>query len=348
MKQNKKTISILTAIICLLLGGFLWQGIYLPKSSNGAPPLAGRVVGGLESKAENLFLIEKGQGLQEISENLEKENLIKSKIFFELYVFFNKKQNQLQAGGYFLSLSMNVPEIVEKFVSGKIAKVKITVPEGFTIKQIEEKINELFNTTRTVLVVLRVGDFKNEFGFLTGTPDDLTLEGFLFPDTYQFFYNESSDEIARKMLKNFEKKLDLNLKEEIEKQGKSIFETVIMASLLEKEIKTLGDKKLVSGILWKRLENGIPLQVDATITYITEKKTTKVLKEDLQIDSPYNTYKYSGLPIGPICNPGLESIKAAIYPEDSNFWYYLSKPDGDTIFSKTLEEHNIAKAKYLR
>jgi len=105
---------------------------------------------------------------------------------------------------------------------------------------------------------------------------------------------------------------------------------------------------LVSGILWKRLENNMPLQVDATISYITGKKTTKISKEETQIDSPYNTYKYLGLPLGPICNPGLESIKAALYPEISQYWYYLSTPEGETIFSKTLEEHNVAKAKYLK
>jgi len=105
---------------------------------------------------------------------------------------------------------------------------------------------------------------------------------------------------------------------------------------------------VVSGILWKRLKNNIPLQVDATISYITGKKTTEISIEETKIDSLYNTYKYKGLPLGPVCNPGLESIKAAIYPKNSEYWYYLSTPEGETIFSKTLEEHNIAKAKYLK
>ena len=108
------------------------------------------------------------------------------------------------------------------------------------------------------------------------------------------------------------------------------------------------DKKIVSGILWKRIKAGMPLQVDATISYNTGKNTTKVFRSELQIDSPYNTYKYLGLPKGPICNPGIESITAAIYPEKSGFWYYLSTPEGETIFSATLEQHNIAKAKHLK
>ncbi len=118
--------------------------------------------------------------------------------------------------------------------------------------------------------------------------------------------------------------------------------------MLEREVKSFEDKKLVSGILWKRLEKGIPLQVDATITYISGKKTTQIPLEDLQIDSPYNTYKYKGLPLGPISNPGLDSILAAIYPQKNDFWYYLSTPEGKTIFSKTLQEHNLAKTKYLK
>lgn len=140
----------------------------------------------------------------------------------------------------------------------------------------------------------------------------------------------------------------MDLRKEIEKQGKTIFEIITMASLLEKEVRTMEDKKMVSAVLWKRLEASMPLQVDATIIYITGKKTTKVSISETKIDSSYNTYRYKGLPIGPICNPGLDSIKAAIYPESSEYWYYLSTPEGETVFSETFKEHNIAKAKYLR
>ena len=121
-----------------------------------------------------------------------------------------------------------------------------------------------------------------------------------------------------------------------------------MASIIEKEVITLEDKKLVSGILWKRIRIGMPLQSCATIAYITGKNSTKISAEETQIESPYNTYKYAGLPVGPICNPSLDSIIAAIEPEDSNYLYHLSTPEGETIFSRTFEEHNIAKAKYLK
>lgn len=333
MKKNKVTIFILLTIIFLFLAFFIWQGIYLPKNSS--------------LKKKNLFLIEKGEGFRKIAKNLEKEGIIKNKFFFEGYIFLKRKGTHLQAGGYLLSPSMSVSEIAEKIISGKTSQIQILIPEGLSIKQIGERLVSR-EVLKKDLLSLKVGDFKKEFWFLNKVSPTNSLEGFLFPDTYYFAYGLAPEEVARKMLKNFEKKFDLGLREEIERQGKSVFEIVIMASLLEKEVRTFEDKKMVSGILWKRLQNHFPLQVDATITYLTGKKTTNISQHDLQIDSPYNTYKYLGLPPGPICNPGLESIEAAIYPKESDFWYYLSKPDGETAFSKTLDEHNIKKAKYLR
>jgi UPF0755 protein len=216
---------------------------------------------------------------------------------------------------------MNIPEIAQKIILGDIAKIKVTIPEGSTLKEIEEKLG-------------------------VKLPEE-NLEGYLFPDTYYFPVDVTGEEVVRIMRENFEKKIS-PYKKEIEKSGKTLQEILIMASLLEKEVKTKEEKELVSGILWKRLKYGIPLQVDATITYITGKKTIKIPLEDLQIDSPYNTYKYKGLPPAPICNPGLESILAALYPKESEYWYYLSIPEGKTLFFKTLKEHNLAKAKYLK
>jgi len=216
---------------------------------------------------------------------------------------------------------MNVPEIVDKLVSGDRIKKIITIIEGWTVEDIAD--------------YLEVEELSSD------------LEGYLFPDTYEISPEDGTEEIINKMLDNFDKKLSLKLREEIASQEKTVHEIVIMASLIEKEVRTLEDKKIVSGILWKRIEVGMPLQVDATITYITGRKSTEILKQELEIDSPYNTYKYKGLPFGPICNPGLESILAAVYPESSEYWFYLSTPEGETIFSKTLKKHNEARAEHL-
>lgn len=334
----------LTILLLIILLGcfFLWQGIYLPADRDSEEAVS--------------FLIERGEGAKEISAKLGKQGLVRWGPLFRLYVLVKGVSGELKAGEYSLSKSMNIPEIVNKFVSGKAVKNEITIIEGWNLRDIgrylEEKgivqSKEFLELAGSPSQISLSEIWEDEgFDFLAPKLKNIGLEGYLFPDTYEILPGESIVEIIKKMLANFGKKLNQDLREKIVSQGKSIFEIVTMASLLEKEVKTPEDKEIVSGILWKRLENDIFLQVDATITYITGKKTTKISKEETQIDSPYNAYKYKGLPLGPISNPGLESIEAAIYPQDSEYWYYLSTPEGETIFSRTLEEHNEAKAEYL-
>ncbi|HDZ54694.1 MAG TPA: endolytic transglycosylase MltG [Candidatus Nealsonbacteria bacterium] len=348
MKKNFLSFLLFLSLILIFIG-FLWYGIYSPKDVN--------------SQIEEIFIIKTGEGTKEISFNLEKQGFIKSGPFFRFYTLYKGISGDLQAGEYLLSPSMAVPEITEKFVSGKVIKKEITIIEGWNLRDIGSYLEnrgmfqaeELFEIVGFPLIdyskttdLPKPEDFSIEFSFLRDKPKNLGLEGYLFPDTYQTQKGESLESIIRKMFNNFDKKLTPDLRNEISRQKKSIFEIITMASLIEKEVRTFEDKKLVSGVLWKRLKAGIPLQVDATIAYITGKKTTRISKEETKIDSPYNAYKYPGLPLGPICNPGLESIEAALYPKDSDFWYYLSTPEGQTIFSRTLEEHNIAKAKFLK
>lgn len=341
---------ILVFLLIFLLGSFfVWQGICLPKDSSL-----------VEKK---LFLIERGQNLFQVGENLEKEGIIKNRFSFDFYVILNRAERKLQSGEYFLTPSMTISEIAQKIISGDTIQEVLTIPEGWNLRDIgfyfenkgmfqAEELWELagfpavdYSKAKDLPIPL---NFSSDYDFLKEKPKTIGLEGYLFPDTYYIERSEKLEKIIRKMLSNFNKKLAPDLREKIKAQGKSIFEIITMASLLEKEMDNFEDRKLISGILWKRLENDIPLQVDCTITYITGKRTTKISKEETQIDSPYNTYLYRGLPLGPICNPGLESILASIYPEDSEYWYYLSTPEGETIFSKTLEEHNIAKARYLK
>jgi len=324
-------------------------GIYFPKEPG--------------SQIEKVFSIREGKRGKEIAENLKDEGLIKNALLFRLYVITIGKSDKLQAGDYIFSPSMTISQIAKKIISGEVIKEKITIIEGWNLRDIgfyfENKglfmAEELWELVGFPLVdyskvtdIPRPKDFSTEFDFLADRPKNLGFEGYLFPDTYEIKKGTSLEEIIRKILQNFDKKLTPELREEIKKQQKTIFEIIIIASLIEKEVKTFEDKELVSGILWKRLKNNIPLQVDATISYITGKRTIKISKEETEIDSPYNTYKYLGLSLGPVSNPGLESIIAATSPKDSDFWYYISTPEGKTIFSKTLEDHNLAKAKYLK
>jgi UPF0755 protein len=343
----------LISIILILILGFLVVGFYFPKS-----PLSGEEV---------IFKVEKGEGSREISLNLENEGLIRWAPFFRVYVLITRVAGNLQAGKYVLSPSMSISEIAAKLAQGEVIKEKITIIEGWDLRDIgfyfENKgmfqAEELWELAGFPVFDYKKAtglpfpeDFSQDFSFLKDKPENLGLEGYLFPDTYEISQGESLEEIVNRMLSNFGEKLSLELRAEIARQRKTIFEIVTMASLIEKEVETKEDRELVSGIFWKRIELGGSLDSCATIAYLmgrtdwTFEEMREEIAEGKKIDSPYNTYMYPGLPFGPICNPGLESIMAAIYPKASQYWYYLSTPEGETIFSKTLEEHNIAKAKY--
>lgn len=296
---------------------------------------------------ERVFKIEKGESVNEIAVNLEKAGIIRGAFYFETDIWFQNLGTKMQAGEYLISPKMSIKEVAQKFSKGDIIsnEIEITFPEGFTIKDMEERLAQK-GFENMNLSQFKPIFFGAHFSFLRNI-NAFNLEGFLFPDTYNFNKSWSSREIVEKMLENFDEKISSDLLLEINRQGKNVFDIIVMASIIEKEVRTDEDKKLISGILWKRLNIGMPLQADATIVYASGKKSGYVTLEDLKIQSPYNTYLYIGLPAGPISNPGLESIMAAVYPQSSDFWYYLSKPSGETVFSKTLDEHNRSKAKYL-
>jgi len=315
---------------------YAWSQIFLPLS--------------FQSQFQE-FVVERGQSLGQISENLAKTNLIRSAFWFKFYVLGKGWAKHLQAGHYLLSPSMNIPQIAQKMMKGEAIpqEVKVTIPEGFNLKEIAQRLEEAN--------LIKKEDFFNQplssevkklFQEITqkqaSTVKD--LEGFLFPDTYKFKKQAQRKEILLKMLNNFNKKME-PFKPEIKKQNKNIFEIVIMASLIEKEVKTDEDRRLVSGIFWKRLAQGKPLESCATIAYILGQPKWRYSFEETRIKSPYNTYLHPGLPPGPINNPGLSAIKAALFPQESEYNYFLTAPDGRTIFSRTLKEHNLNKQKYF-
>ncbi|MFH1461082.1 MAG: endolytic transglycosylase MltG [Patescibacteria group bacterium] len=285
-----------------------------------------------ESSQEQIFTIESGRGLREIANNLDEAQLIRNKTLFVAYALYKGWAAQLKAGDYALSPNLTIGQIVRKIVAGEVISqdITITIPEGFTLKQIDARLAE------AGLI---------ESGQLLAKPE---LEGYLFPDTYQFNRKADLDEMIVEMRDNFDRKLDQELVVEIRRQGKTIRQIVIMASLLEKEVPLYSDMRIVSGIFWKRIENDYPLQSCATIAYILGINKWIYSTEDTEIDSLYNTYQNAGLPPGPICNPGLLAIKAAIYPVDTDYYFFLSTPDGQTIFSRTFKEHQANKEKYLR
>ena len=291
-----------------------------------------------------LFKVEKGESAKIIAEHLKNSNLIENQFFFQLYVFLSLRQYALKTGDYELSPSMSIRDIADTIVLGGTNEVLVTIPEGFTLKQVEQRL--------VGAGLIKQGDLES-YRFYNGVPPVLSdkpqsasLEGYLFPDTYRFFKDAKLPDIVSKMVANLDNKLTSDLKTAVKNSSYTTYEILTMASLIEKEIKSDSDREIVSGVLWKRLKTKIPLQVDATLIYITGRQ--EVYEADKKINSPYNTYYYRGLPRGPISNPGLSAIRAAVFPESSPYWYYLSAKDGATIFSKTLEEHNRNKTIYLR
>lgn len=329
--ENKK--KIILFVLLFVAAAFLY-GIFVPKSPGSTKTI--------------MYAVQKGASYRTIGADLAQKGIAQNPVFFDAYVLATLQYGKLKAGMYELSPADSIANIANKFARGDTAKTKITIIEGWDTSNISLYLQNKNMYSKQEFSNALNSDFSADFSFLADRRKGASLEGYMFPDTYYLGQGESAQDFIKLTLSNFDKKLTPDLREEIKKQKKTIFQIVTMASLLEKEANTLSDKKIISGILWKRIKEGIPLQVDATVNYITGKNSASVSIEDTKIDSPYNTYKYYGLPKGPIANAGMDSITAAIYPTKTDYWYYLSDDKGNIIFSKTLQEHNNAIAKYIR
>lgn len=308
------------------------------------------------SKGENkVFIVEKGESLKTISANLKKENLIVSQDYFEIYLRLSKLDNKLQAGKYLLNSSMSIKEIAKRLSEGLSLsqEKKIKIVEGWNISDISSYLKKEIKAEGFYdLKNKKIKDYLNFFPedfVLNNVPASASLEGYFFPDTYLIFKDASLDDVVLKALNNFNEKISPEMLRDIKKQGKSLHEIITMASLIEKEVRSEKDMKIVSGIFWNRIEAGQALESCATLAYILGENKKQYSYEDTEIKSSYNTYKNIGLPPGPISNPSLNAIKAAVYPEKTDYYYFLSRFDnGETVFSKTYDEHLRNKAKYLK
>ncbi len=297
------------------------------------------------------FEVKQGEGVNQISQNLFDENLIRSKFYFEAYVWQQGLERNFIAGVHELAANMNIKQITGKLTNPGDSEVSITIIEGWNNKEIADYLEHSKLTTQNNflnLVGKNLSRFVDEYSFLADKPISADLEGYLFPDTYRVFKNSTEEEIIKKMLDNFERKFTPKMRIDIKAQDKSIFEIITLASIIEKEVRTPEDMKMVADIFYKRLEAGIALQSDATVNYVTGKGLIQPSLADLEIESPYNTYKHRGLTPTPISNPGLNAIMAAIYPKSNPYYYFLTTKDtGEVIYSVDYDEHLENKAKYL-
>jgi len=299
-----------------------------------------------------VFVLNKGEGVKDIAIRLKEAGLIKNDKLFEGVVFLINVKNKFWPGQYYLSPDMDLIEVIKVLISRpKPEEVSATIIEGWSNQEIAAYLEKLGLVKHDdFLAVLKNNQdkFRNKYDWLKDVPESINLEGFLFPDTYSFFKKTTSNDIIEKMLENFDQKITLDMLVDIKKDQRTLFQVVTMASLIEKEAALDADRRLIADIFWRRLDNNIALQSCASVNYVLGIARKQLSLDDTRTPSPYNTYLHRGLPPGPIDNPSLLSIKAAIYPLANDYWFFLATDSGKTIFSKTKEEHDKNKQIYLK
>jgi UPF0755 protein len=273
--------------------------------------------------------VTEGLAQNDITEMLEEQNVVKSSLYLYLYLRQRYPDEFIKAGSYQFTELMSTRDVADALVTGthRTPHLRFTLPEGFRIDDLAALLPEKLGVTSTA-------SFSE-------------YEGFLFPDTYFVSQEATLDEIITLLRDTYEEKIS-PLRPAIEVSGFTEEEVINLASLIEREAKDAESKRIVSGILQNRLELGMPLQVDATFDYLLGKTSAELTEDDLDIDSPYNTYRYTGLPPTPISNPGLESIEAVLEPTPSEYLYYLTGDDGRFYYARTFEEHKTNKQQFLR
>jgi len=286
--------------------------------------------------------ISKGETIHSVIDKLKTDGIIEQDFWLKLYIKMFQEKANIQAGHFIIDKNITYGNLFQIFEHGTDKSLTITFLEGWSNNEILTELSNKGFKYPSLLNCLLNCEF--DFDFITEEIKKYNYEGYLYPDTYEFSENETPFSIFNRMLGNFENKISSQNFE-----NKSIEEVLIKAALIEREVQNDTDKKLVAGIIENRLNQNMTLGIDASILYALGKWDASLTKESLEIDSPYNTRKYQGLPPSPICNPSLSSIEAVLNPTDTDFYYYLNDTDtGETHFSKTLEAHNENKAKYIK
>ncbi len=322
MSKLAVRVAVLTGLVVLLFGGlWLWW-------NDANSPVSSAVL-------FKTFVITKDENIRSVATRLKNDGFIKDQIGFFLKVRITGFDKKIQAGNFRLSPSMNVSEIIEELTHGKV-DVRVTTLEGWRMEEVASK-------------------FAQELSIPESEILKIAKEGYMFPDTYLVPQEATATAIMAMLSENFDKRVTPEIRASIESRGLNFKEGIILASLVEREGKTDTDRPVIAGILLNRLKEKWPLQVDATLQYALGyqpqerswwKKT--LYNEDKEVDSPYNTYKHTGLPPGPICNPGLSAIKAVANPTQSEYFYYLHDKEGSVHYAKTLAEHEANVEKFLR
>ncbi len=344
MRTALKIIASFLAVVAVLA----WTGVWLSLPGRPSDPT---------------FAVATGENPDRIAQRLYDRGFIRSRTLFRLTLSASGLATKLQPGSYDLTGASDYLDVIRTLTTGGVAanEFVLLIKEGWNLGDIQRRLQalgyadagRLFEVAGEPAADYRQAaqkppDLSADFPFLKDKPDYVSLEGYLFPDTYRVFRADKSEALVRRLLVNFDKKVAGPLASDVESSGHTLFEIVTMASIVEREVRGDDDRAIVADIFWRRIQAGMPLQADSTVNYATGRSDPSVSIADTELDSRYNTYKYPDLPLGPICNPGLSAIKAALHPQANSYWYFLTDAKGKVHYAKTLEEHNRNKAKYLR
>jgi UPF0755 protein len=329
----KKTITIIGILVigsAALLGGLAWKVFdYVAKPSGN-------------DISEKVFTVLPGQHFKIIASQLEGAGIIKDSFRFKLFARFKGYDKRIKAGEYRLSSALSPKQVLEIMVSGKVALYRITIPEGYNLTQIAGIVSEM-GLAEAPMFIRSATDpaIAGALGVEAGS-----LEGYLFPDTYHFPKGLPLDEIIGTMVNRFQEIFSTEWHERARQMGMSVHQVVTLASIIEKETGAAFERPLIASVFHNRLAKGMRLSSDPTVIYGIEDFDGNLTRKHLTTVTPYNTYLNKGLPPGPIANPGLASLEAALYPAETDYLYFVSKRDSTHQFSTTFKEHNRAVRKY--
>lgn len=344
--MSRLFLSLLSALLlaCAVIVGGYWHDAYVARPATDAQAVA--------------FVVQSGETLKAVADRLKAQGLVSSPWMFELFAKLSDQAARVQAGQFRLKPGMSFSDLMNALANATAQDVEVTIPEGYSAAQIGE-------TVRAAIPSISEKDWAEAVGphspaledadLARALPPELSkrgLEGFLFPDTYRFHPNAAAKDVVHTLLFTFlQKTLAAGIKvggDGTVAHGLNFSEFVTLSSIVEKEVQKPEDMKLVADIFLKRLKDGIPLQSDATVNYVTGGKYAAISSQDQAIDSPYNTYKHPGLPPAPISNPGLNALTAVLTPTANDWYYFLTAPDGTVKYARTYDQHIANKQKYLK
>ena len=325
MRKALRYILILIIVGVLIIAGGL-GAIYLVPNTFA------------QDDGTQVLVIEKGQTGTEIADMLYERGLIRSTQGFKLWLYLSGTNDKLQTGHYQIPNKVTVRELISLLQEGHVESIRVTIPEGYTVGDIAIVLEKN--------QIMKAKDFLAEaktfvpYPYMKGTrPATYPVEGFLFPSTYEIPVGATPREVIQMMADEMNRYLTPAVKKQIQAQHMSIHDFVTLASIVERESLFDADRPTIAGVFKKRLAHGIPLQSDATISYVLGYAKEDVTIGDTQLQSPYNTYVSKGLPPGPIANPGKKALDAVLHSEDTDYLYFVADKDGHNHFSKTYEEH---------